>query len=261
VRIAGLFLVVMAALGVAACGGASDPASKARELLCERSAGDAMTVYRLPAIHELRATGSSQRLSVVEWADEAQTTQVGFDQVGRARCEELEVIGREDSKFTPYWFNVRSTGTPQLEGWVFANVSLVAESSELEAVESLPVSTPSPSHPDGTPDLLFGSVEERSLLGERCDPRFPFETVSGILTVAVENAGGATSPSVFDIEIGDEQELETVQLSRGIEPGEQLLLYPPGGTNLAIDPNDEIDEADDENNSVHVQTPREYVCR
>jgi hypothetical protein len=64
-----------------------------------------------------------------------------------------------------------------------------------------------------------------------------------------------------DFEIGDEQELETVQLSRGIEPGEQLLLYPPGGTNLAIDPNDEIGEADDENNSVHVPTPREYVCR
>jgi len=89
--------------------------------------------------------------------------------------------------------------------------------------------------------------------------------MQGGWVISLKNAGEATSPRSLTVATrvaGQPERLESMELFRGLEPGEELILT--GGwqdpAELVVDPAGEIAESDEANNALKVPGRRTLIC-
>jgi hypothetical protein len=185
--------------------------------------------------------------------------------LGRVPCERLEVLGVSEprgARVTPGdsvpsicpFFRVRVDAGPAELAWVNACVAP-------EVVEELPPVTVEPLHPEGRPDMAFGTPTPTYREGDPCPTGFG--SFSG-WDVVVENRGdGTSSPTlriVFDPSRGRGEDL-TYDLVRGIEPGESIVIgHGENASTVDLDPRGDEPDADRSNNRLELGYTEVFIC-
>lgn len=243
-------------------------------------------LYRLPPVFNAFAPGGYEPIDPVP--------DLGAD------CAELRVVGRlavvpseypnavdEQIDQVPTWAAVRF----QSDVWwasldvacsgnrfgldreppVCRTSRIVDEDPDALAAEAdllrLPVMELSPLEVDGLPDLTIEFNATAAAGGPCLVPGAQGYSGGGIVTLI--NRGNAASPAVIEWqEAGDQNEIRSVQLLRGLEPGESV--EPDDGTwrhngfvsagTVIVDPRNQVAESSEENNT-QTASGEALICR
>ena len=129
-----------------------------------------------------------------------------------------------------------------------------------EALEAFPIVTVKVSKGAGDRDLALEAVPVDTA-GEGCVPGQP---PSNLWQVGVRAGGNATGPREVALRItaaGGTAETRVLEWTRGLFPDETILVGDfPAGTSLVLDPDGQVDELDENNNSQALGTLPPLEC-
>ncbi len=238
-----LVFVLPAMLGAAGCGDDRDPDDRmaaANELALSRLCKDATetNLYDLPP---LGAVFNGTRI------DEARS--IG-KVVATARCSDLVIVSRlhvpsaeevlseerERAGLGKYdltssahneWFQVTRRGTSGPTMWIGATFG------PRDDVSALPTRDPEPMNPGEPATLVFGPPS----FGRPGEPCFLPGATPGSAAVPITNEGPGTGPKRFTVTKvggGNPDVTQTVELLRGMEPGETVIVQGSAGARLTL---------------------------
>lgn len=189
--------------------------------------------------------------------------------VATISCLDLEIVGAPpDSSTAPgviapyrprgFWYFVKSLSDPSKEGWTASGYRM----KTLNTTAIVPLA------PDALPDLVVVSAPVYGE-GSRCTRKG--ETYEQRWAISVRNNGPGTGPSGFFILIKPpdrEESRRRYDLTRGMEPGEEIGLEirdgsefdVPDRSELVLDPDNQIKEANKANNRLRVGPGPLFTC-
>ena len=173
------------------------------------------------------------------------------------------------------WFKVESKVDSNVQGWaspredgedlaqLLVMIIFLAGKSEIETLLQSPVAKIDPLSPNLPADLEIGEKKYSASVGDRCNS-IGAPVIREVTAFKVRNNGPGTAPPSFKIshEFTDQPSfVETISLARGVEPGEAVVVTArPGSVETIVDPNDELLEEDETNNSAKVGGTGALIC-
>ena len=159
------------------------------------------------------------------------------------------------------WLRIGSGRPPEWARLDAGSLVFTPTTPTREALEAFPVVAAGGGRPaPGQSDLVL-EVDPVDSEGEGCIPGKP---VAGLWNVSVRGAGADAGPSRVLLEVtppGAPTETRELRFTRGLFPGEDVVIGELGpGTSLRLDPNAQIEEADESNNEQFLAELPPLVC-
>jgi hypothetical protein len=229
-------------------------------------------VYQAPSLHRAQGQTRSDPTGLFWDISVRGSPSKGWNQLEKVGCRELTVLGAAaydvvDAGGAPVgkWVFVVLERDPSVRGWVY--VAAAAGAVDWSALETVEPETLLPGS-GRRPDLAVGPHSQPYQAGDPC----PLGHVD-IWDLIVSNGGAGLGPSKLGIGVDpqysasvkekpvDISRVVNFTFARALAPGESIVLRGvPYNTQVALDPKNRVDEADEGNNAIHLPTGELLTC-